>query len=209
MAASEREAADANGVEALLALLEGADRSARRRLAGRPDLPEAVLYRLAGDEFVDVRIGIAERTDLPANWIAALSRDEYQVRAAIARRPGLSVALMEELGAEAQHPQVRCSIAERPDLPAALMQALARDPDDSVRYFLAKRRDLPPELVEALACDSDGYVRWMIAGRESLPVELIERLTKDSEPIVRRAANRQQAEAASDSEPDALPAPGM
>ncbi len=89
---------------------------------------------------------------------------------------------------------VRVAIAKRPDLPSELLDRLGRDPDARVRLCIARRSDLPLKLIERLCADPVERVR-SVAVREAIA----------RNPGVHSA----QAGAASDPEPEALPAPGM
>jgi hypothetical protein len=114
---------------------------------------------------------------------------------------------------------VRKTVAERQDLPEALVAKLAFDWSVDVRLAIAERPDLPASLIERMVGDVHSCepglhwrVRRAIARRADLPPAVIEQLATDDDEWVRKSIGERRAlspQAASENEPEALPAPGM
>lgn len=95
-------------VEVLRTLINGADRTVRRRLAENPRTPEDLLHQLASDEDPDVRCAVAENETTPRAILEQLSEDpSVQVRYALAGHYTLPKDLLERFASWDENPYVK------------------------------------------------------------------------------------------------------
>jgi hypothetical protein len=197
------------------ALLGHPGAEVRRRLAGRADLTEAQLLRLAADPDVEVRTAVSVHPGLTEEQRAAIAIDATTgadghygppraCHTSRTRPPSREDAVR---WARSVNVLLRRRAAHRPDLPGDLVAALAGDPDPFVRVILAFHHPAaPPALLlrsylEYTGCDRDGLTelpQFPVAGLAALgvprlaaldpqaPGDLIDRLTTDPDPAVRR-----------------------
>ncbi len=94
--------------EVLRTLINGADRTVRRRLAENPRTPEDLLQQLASDEDPDVRCAVAENETTPRAILEQLSEDpSVQVRYALAGHYTLPKDLLERFASWDENPYVK------------------------------------------------------------------------------------------------------
>ena len=95
-------------VEVLRTLIDGADRSVRRRLAENPRTPEDLLLKLSDDDDPDVRCAVAENETTPRAILEHLSEDQsVQVRYALAGHYTLPKDLLERFSSWDENPYVK------------------------------------------------------------------------------------------------------
>jgi uncharacterized protein (DUF2336 family) len=146
------------------------DHSARHRLAERSDVQPEILYYLAEDPAVEVRLAVAGNLATPRQADAILARDrEPTVRERLAHK----IARLAPSLSEAEQAHIR-------DLTYEVIGILAADRTARVRGIIAEAvksiADAPPELIQRLARDVEIEVAGPIL--ESSPLleddELIE-----------------------------------
>jgi len=146
------------------------DASARLRLAERADVQPEILYYLADDPAVEVRLAVAANLGTPRQADAILARDrEPTVRERLAHK----IARLAPTLSEAEQAHIR-------DLTYEVIAILAADRTTRVRAIIAEAvknlADAPPEVVRRLARDVEIEVAGPIL--ESSPLlqddELIE-----------------------------------
>ncbi|MFF4344462.1 hypothetical protein ACFY00_31625 [Kitasatospora sp. NPDC001540] len=169
-------------------------RAWRGGLAANPGAPAEVLERLLAD---GAEPGwLARRAELPAPVVeAALRHPQWQVRAALAERPGLSAQALAVLAGDRERRVRRAaaSAAHRVALPPAVLAALAADRDPDTRRRVPGCAGLPPELLVRLAQDGSALVRAAAVRAESwplLPPTVRTGLRADRDPAVRAAVRR-------------------
>ncbi|MEU9862397.1 hypothetical protein AB0D99_16155 [Streptomyces sp. NPDC047971] len=139
---------------------------------------ESELSELAASRVAQVRALVAARPDLPAALVDRLAADpDIGVARRIAPHPELGDHRLAEL-VERHGPPVYGAVARNPGCPGALLRRMARDAG-SVRKALrtiAVHPALPPDVVESLLTDPDRRVAGAAAGHPSLPVEVMERI---------------------------------
>jgi hypothetical protein len=86
-------------------------------------------------------------------------------------------------------PKVHSSIVNNPNTPTDILQALAREGDESVRFFVARNQSTPTDTLEILAHDGAQYAGKYIRGNVGLnpitPHPILELLAQDVECTVR------------------------
>ncbi|MER7963202.1 hypothetical protein [Streptomyces ardesiacus] len=134
-------------------------------LAGNPSAPPDILMRLTAAN-ID-RSGLARRSDLPADVVAALATDcDVTVRSNLASNPSLLPVVQGVLAKDADT-RVRSLLAEHitttdaggsriPDPQRReVYELLSRDPDPKVRRALAFNRHLPDDVRARMLDDAD------------------------------------------------------
>ncbi|MEU5387317.1 hypothetical protein [Kitasatospora cineracea] len=163
-------------------------------LAANPGAPVEVLVRLLAQG--PDPLWPARRPELPAPVLAAaLRHPRWQVRAALAERPGLAAPVLAELAGDRERRVRRAaaSAAHRVVLPPAALAALAADRDPDTRRRVPGCPGLPLELLVALVQDTSPLVRAAAVRRESwpqLPPRVRAGLRADRDPAVRAAVQR-------------------
>lgn len=105
----------------------------RRVVAGNPNTPAQVLFKLAEDGLAAIRRRVAENQKTPPEALVRLSEDS--------------------------DPDVRLAVAENPNSPPELLARLAGDDDVDVRYGVAENPHMPEEILLKLSDDENPYVR--------------------------------------------------
>ncbi len=132
-----------------------------------PEERDELCLRSGDDE---VRARLAASTTRPELLRALADDDSSQVKEALCANPACTDAVLLRLvGDHAEE------LARRPNLSLSLMEAIAASSDWRARLELAKRPDLPLELLEGLRGDSDGDVVEAVVShptwREAHPVK--------------------------------------
>ena len=66
-----------------------------------------------------------------------------------------------------------------------VLRKLAKDEDESVRFYVASNRHTPYETLSDLAVDDSPSVRWAVAVNDSIPWEVMPLLAEDTDVVVR------------------------
>ncbi|MGC9665552.1 hypothetical protein ACNTMW_03240 [Planosporangium sp. 12N6] len=183
-------------------LLRHADPAVRGGLAGRVDLTDDQLARLAADPAVEVRTAVSVHPGL-AEWqragididVTTVPGDGHFGHADVpcsGRYPyGSLPELVDSIRwARSVNPLLRRRAARDPRLPAELVALLADDPDLGVRVLLAQHHPAaPPALLlrcylEYRSCDRCG--RDQLSELPQFPTEGLARFADDPDPAVRR-----------------------
>ncbi|ACO47746.1 hypothetical protein DEDE109153_17740 [Deinococcus deserti] len=142
--------------ETLLRLAEDGEAAVRLQTARNPSTPPTALALLAGDERYAAREAVAAHPLTPPEVLAALSVDVNervrlvaQLRVAETTHEGLEAALA------TRRRNVKLAVASRPEVPAALLQQLARDRHPRVRAQAGLHRSLPDFERDTLLDDRD------------------------------------------------------
>ncbi len=141
-------------------------------LAERDDLPEALLWRLAG---------VRRRGERPlARWL----RSVFGVETAphIEREINLEAAV-----------EARRAVAANPTTPPALLEVLAQAAESSVRAAAAAHPNAPLGSLELLCEDVDAEVRRAVATNPAASRQLLRRLLDDDDDDVRKTLARSPA----------------
>lgn len=154
----------ATAAETLLSLWEEAvdEPAVRAQVLLHPHCPEALLEVMPG--------GVLERR-------------------CVARHPRAPVALLRQLGADAD-PTVRRAAAAHAAMPAQALLTLCFDPETGVRRAVAGRADLPARMAGWLLEDADSWVRRTVARNPACPPTLLATAAADAHAEVRRGAAR-------------------
>lgn len=169
-------------------VLELGDERARLFVAGRWNLPAALVARGAADASPRVRATAARHRNADAAALARLAQDEdAEVRAGVAAHPVTPVAIAATLTRDPS-PEVRGAAVAR--LPASdeavpALAAAAGDPDPGVRELVARHPATPPEARLALAGDPALRVRRALARSPAADEHTLGRLATDPDPLVR------------------------
>jgi hypothetical protein len=157
-----------------------------RPLLARYDLPAPLLFTLAQDVRVEVRLVVAKAVALPLDGVALLAADsEPEVRACIASRKDLSVALVEKLALD-HSLNVLLILATHKNAPALLIERLAADKDPLVRAKVALSPSLSLALMRRLADDKVESVRFELAKNHRLHRTVMSKLEQDPSVAVRQ-----------------------
>lgn len=164
------------------------NRTLRRRVAQREDLPADLVALLGHDPDVQVRRALARIGHLPPDLVVHLSQDpDEQVRTALARHhpeaPGelLLRCYLDDQG--------RDWLPSRPRFPLAGLALFADHPDPLARTLAALDPEADPELIGRLLADPDPEVRHAMARCPRLPADRITALLDDEELAEPAAAN--------------------
>ncbi len=170
--------------EILALLAKDPDSKIRVNVAKHKNISPAILENLAQDHDFYVREEVAKREDLNPEIVQRLAQDpDSRIRARIIINDlpeGQILPLSKD-------PEViiRAAVANRSQLPIAIMEALARDPESSVRYRVALRPDLPESILRELIFDRDWIVRLGLIRRASLSASARDLLSKDKDHFIR------------------------
>ena len=146
--------------------------SAARKLFAKKTQSAEIIFRLAGDPDIGVRVEIADNAMAPETVQKQLAQDPEDL--------------------------VRMVIAQREEAPDKVFNLLVKDEDSMVRGFLAENQSVPPEVLAALAGDDEVSVRESVAGNPSTPAEVLGTLVSDDAWTVRcKVAENQNASQAS------------
>lgn len=147
------------------------DAAACSFLIFRPDVPPALLARMAArsDHGDPVALAWAPRT--PTSVLRMLARDPNN-HANVASNPQ---APWDRLvpWARDPDPEIRGHLAINPAAPHSLLLRLAHDPDPWVRSFAANNPQLPPAAARRLAADSDSDIRRDVAQNPRTPPDVL------------------------------------
>ncbi|MFF9015624.1 hypothetical protein ACF09C_22000 [Streptomyces sp. NPDC014870] len=161
-----------------LTMLAGRRRLPREPLPRILAATHAELTKLARSRVAQVRALVAARPDLPPALVERLAADaDIGVAQRIAPHPGLAEDRLVEL-VERHGPPVYGAVALNPGCGGALLRRMAGD-CGSVRKALrtiAAHPALPPDVVEELLTDPDPRVVRAAAAHPALPVATMERL---------------------------------
>lgn len=112
--------------------------------------------------------------------------EDYEIRLGIAERHNIPQTL-EALAHDAEY-SVRCAVARNPSCPPGTLEALARDDEKDVRNSVAGNPSCLPRTLEALASDDESSVRERVARNPRCPLKELKVLAYDEINTVRRAA---------------------
>ncbi|MEU9703827.1 hypothetical protein AB0E14_23325, partial [Streptomyces sp. NPDC047981] len=138
----------------------------------------AELTKLAGSRVAQVRALVAARPDLPPALVERLAADaDIGVARRIAPHRGLTEDRLVEL-VERHGPPVYGAVARNPGCGGALLRRMAGDcgPARKALRTIAEHPALPPDVVEGLLTDPDPRVVRAAAAHPALPVATMERL---------------------------------
>ena len=166
--------------------------SVERWRVGQGLLTEAELTRLAKGN-PTWQLLAAKAPNLPAALVERLARSAApKVVAAIARRRGLPPAVALGLASRglllATH-----GLAQNPSTPEHVLARLARATDTTTRERVARNRSTPPATLAALATDAQDLVRYAVAGNRRTPPEALEKLATDADPDIRKRVGHNPA----------------
>jgi hypothetical protein len=166
-----------------------------RPLLARYDLPAPLLFTLAQDVRVEVRLVVAKAVALPLEGVALLAADgEPEVRACIASRKDLPIAIIEKLATD-NALNVLLMVATHKHAPMAIIQRLAFDKDPLVRAKSALSSALSLELMRRLAEDKVDSVRFELAKNHRLHRTVMLKLEQDPSAAVRQVLLETHAKA--------------
>ena len=106
------------------------------QLTTLPDAPPWLLRQAASHPVIDVQLAAVVHPDLPGDVLELLSGSPFwTIREYVARKPGLSPALLHTLARDADY-GVRLTVAGRADLPQDVRVQLRQDPHPLVRAVI-------------------------------------------------------------------------
>ena len=166
--------------------------SVDRWRVGQGALTQAELTRLATGN-PTWQLLAAKAPNLPPALVERLARSANpKVAAAIARRPGLPPAVVLSLASRglllATH-----GLAQNPSTPEHVLASLARNPDATTRQRVGRNPHTPPATLAALATDAQDRVRYAVAGNRRTPPEALEKLATDADPDIRERVGHNPA----------------
>ncbi|OLV18466.1 hypothetical protein [Deinococcus marmoris] len=142
----------------LLRLADDALDDVRRALLTRSGteaggLPESVQHRLAEDSSLEIRTGLAERSDLQISTMLTVARRPHENVDVLLRLARHERITPEVLGVLARSPQVdaRCAVAVHPATSLSTLLELSRDARSAVQQDLLRRPDCPPQILRVLS----------------------------------------------------------
>jgi hypothetical protein len=166
-----------------------------RPFLARYDLPAPLLFTLAQDARVEVRLVVAKAVALSGEGVALLAADsESAVRASVALRKDLPVAVVETLAVD-RSLNVLLILATQKNAPAVLVERLAADQDPLVRAKVALRPSLSLALMRLLAEDKVEAVRFQLAKNHRLHRTVMTKLEQDPSAAVRQVLLETHAKA--------------
>ncbi|MEU4267424.1 hypothetical protein [Streptomyces sp. NPDC026092] len=139
---------------------------------------DAELTKLAASRVAQVRALVAARPDLPPALVDRLASDaDLGVVQRIAPHPGLTEDRLTDL-VERHGPPVYAAVAENPGCPGAALRRMAgvAGPARKAVRPIAAHPALPPDVVEDLLTHPDPRVVRSAAAHPALPVATMERL---------------------------------
>jgi len=166
--------------------------SVDRWRVGQGTLTEAELTRLANGN-PTWQLLAAKAPNLPPALVERLARSAApKVVAAIARRAGLPPAVALVLASRglllATH-----GLAQNPSTPEHVLASLARNPDTTTRQRVGRNPRTPPITLAALATDAQDHVRYAVAGNRHTPPEALEKLAIDADRDIRKRVGHNPA----------------
>jgi hypothetical protein len=161
---------------------------ARRQLARRAIICEALIARLSCDRDPWVRRWLARNPSTPPYILQRLSRDDDAgVRRAAGRNIAAPPALLARL-VEDPDDWVRAGVADRPELPARALALLEDDAAVDVLSGVARNPKTRPEALARLAGHADASIRRAVILNPSASAAILRQLMTDDYPLNRALA---------------------
>jgi hypothetical protein len=172
----------------LAGLAASPEPAVRTEAAGDPACPPGVQWRLARDDWWEVRAALAANPSCLAEVAIELAGDRNPwVRRAVAEAEGTPKEALRRLTGDPDL-GVRDALAEHPRTPTDVLRTLVRDPAWEIRRSLAKRPDASADLLAELAGDPEPWVRFFVACHPTTPPEVRAALGADRHRGVRMVA---------------------
>jgi hypothetical protein len=157
------------------------------RLAVHDAAPAQVLEALAADTDASIVQRAASNSNLGADSLRRIGRDDPQARRWLARNPNTPPDQLAALAVDAEA-WLALELARHPQLPEELREGLferaAVTDNDYVRIHAAIQPQLPPRLLRQLARDPKPLARRNVAANRATPRDVLETLSADPDESV-------------------------
>lgn len=157
--------------DALVRHIDHPEANLRAAIAERPDLPPEYLAILADDIEDVVRAAVAGNPSSPGPLLRTLAQDRASsVRRGVAMNPEVPLDLLHDLAART-HLNLRAGVPRIQRTSIDGIRGLARSRTAQVRALAASRADLPEDLIRTLAADPDAGVAKQLADNPLLDAD--------------------------------------
>lgn len=130
----------------------------KKAVANNPNVSNDILWKLAHDNFVEVRVAVAELTD-NIDLLKVLAMDESKyVRRAVADNSNTTKEMLHIMCGD-NAPMVREHVAKNVNCSVNTLAVLAQDEDPDVRYNVAKHPVANSTVLHQLTGDEYKYIR--------------------------------------------------
>lgn len=172
--------------EDLALLADDPDVRLRERIASHKDTPEAVMLRLAGDEWESVALALIENPSVTPAVLLALSthRDEGVLEAVADHPSAPPEALLNVVKSERECWWALDHISDRIDAPADALSILAGHRERRFRLGVAHNPSAPAEALDRLAGDDELRIQYAVFRNPATPPEIVARLGQDEQIII-------------------------